>query len=279
MKAWLNGELVDDAAALVPITDKGFLVGDGVFETLRAYEGAAFALREHVERLAHSAGVMGIELPALAELEAAVEATVAANELSEARVRVTVTSGDGPAGLGRGEGRPTALVTATPLPDWPATARAVISPWPRNERSVLAGVKTTSNAENIVKLAHARREGADEAISVNLAGNLCEGTSSNVFIVRGTHVSTPSLDAGCLAGITRDHVLALDAVAPLEIAEENVSASELRDADELFLTSSTRELQPLVKLDGHAIGDGEPGPITRRLAAAFSEMVREKLRG
>ena len=217
MKAWLNGELVDAATATVGIGDKGFLVGDGVFETMRAYEGVAFALDDHIERLDHSAQAMRLAMPAQGELADAVVATIAANELADARVRITVTSGSGPAGLGRESSQATTLVTATPLASWPETATAVISPWPRNERSVLAGVKTTSNAENVVKLAHAQEQGADEAISINLAGNVCEGSSSNVFVVADGRVATPSLESGCLAGITRERLIAVAAEQGIEI--------------------------------------------------------------
>jgi branched-chain amino acid aminotransferase len=274
MKVFLNGELLASDAARVPVSDRGFLVGDGVFETLRAYRGIAFALEQHLERLAHSARVMEVELPDLRDLASAVERTIAGNALSDARVRITVTSGSGPAGLARDSGFPTVLVTAVPLPSWPEVARVVISPWPRNERSVLADIKTTSNAENVAKLVHARGKGADEAISLNLAGNVCEGTSSNVFAVVRGRVATPPLAAGCLAGITRDRLIALGDDAGAEIAERDISLEELRASDELFLTSSTREVQPVVALDDEPIGAGAPGPVTRRLAAAFSEMVR-----
>lgn len=277
MKVWLDGELVEIEDARVPVSDRGLLVGDGVFETMRAYGGVTFALDEHIERLDRSAQVMRLALPPHSELAAAVRSVIEANSLDDARVRITVTAGSGPAGLAREETAPTALVTATPLASWPPTASAVVSPWPRNERSVLAGVKTTSNAENVAKLAHAHEQGADEALSINLAGNLCEGASSNVFVVHGGQVATPPLSAGCLAGITRERLLEVARERGIEIAEQEISAAALSTADEIFLTSSTRELQAVGKLDGKDVGDGQPGPTFVILAAAFSKMVRREL--
>ncbi len=274
MKVWLNGELVDADSALISVDDKGLLVGDGVFETMRAYAGTTFALAEHLERLERSADVLVIALPEPDELKRAVEAVLDANNLQEARVRVTVTSGLGPAGLSRGDGSPTTLVTASALATRPPTVKAILSSWPCNEHSVLAGVKTTSNAENVAKIAHAQAQGVDEAISLNLAGNLCEGTTSNVFVVRGEGVSTPPVSAGCLAGITRDHLIALAPGCGFEIVERDIPETDLRGADEIFLSSSTRELTPLVELDGNPIGNGRVGPVTARLAEAFSAMIR-----
>jgi branched-chain amino acid aminotransferase len=276
MKAWLAGELVDASDAVVPITDKGLLLGDGVFETLRTYDGKAFALDEHLARLEHSASVLGIGLPSMAVMKRAVEQVLDANSLADARVRVTVTAGAGPVGLARGAAEsPTTIVTATPLREVPQTARAIVSPWPRNERSVLTGVKSTSNAENVVKLAHARAQGVDEAISLNLAGNVCEGTSSNVFVVHADRVATPPLSAGCLAGITRGHVIDLAASAGAAIEERDISLDDLRTADELFLTSSTREVQPLVELDGQPVAGGGAGRTTLELADRYSAMTNE----
>jgi branched-chain amino acid aminotransferase len=141
----------------------------------------------------------------------------------------------------------------------------------RDESSPLAGVKTISLAESVVALSEARAGGADEALLLNLAGDVCEATTANVFAVRDGVPVTPPLESGCLAGITRDHVLALGGT------ERALSPEDLREADEAFLTSSTREVQPLVAIDGRPVGDGRPGPATRRLADAYSEMVAARL--
>jgi branched-chain amino acid aminotransferase len=270
LKVWLDGRLLDEEAARVPVFDHGFLVGDGVFETLRVYRGRPFALGEHLSRLRESAAAMRIPMPAT-DLAQATDDVLRANELTEARMRITLTSGPGPPGLARGNGTPTLLVVALPVVPWPPTSTAIVSRLRRDEHSPLAGVKTVSLAESVVALAGARDAGADEALLLNVAGNLCEATTANVFLVRDGTAMTPPPDAGCLAGITRAHVLALGAV------ERTLSPEDLVQADEAFLTSSTREVQPLVAIDGRPVGNGEPGAVTQRIAAAYSAMVTARL--
>jgi branched-chain amino acid aminotransferase len=277
LKVWLDGRLLDEEAARLSIWDHGFLVGDGVFETLRVYGGQPFALAEHLERLSESAVEMRIPPPVAEELEAAAREVLEANDLGEARLRITVTSGTGPAGLARGSARPTVLVVALPVTPWPPASTAVISQVRRNAESPLAGVKTTSLAESVIAFAEARDSGADEALLLNTAGDLCEATTANVFVVRGGVVQTPSLESGCLAGITRDHVLRLCIDNGIEAHERRLPAALLAEADEAFLTSSTREVQPLVAVDGRSIGAGEPGLLTRGLAAAYAAMVAARL--
>ena len=271
MKVWLNGALVEEDEARISPSDHGLLVGDGVFETLRWYDGVPFDLSEHLRRLAAGCRTLGVTPAAGPELEAAAHAVVDANGLRDARMRITVTSGSGPAGLVRGTGPPTVLVVALPLTPWPPTSTAVISDVRRDERSPLAGVKTVSLADSAHALAHARAAGADEALLLNGAGELCEATTANVFLVHDGVAATPPIAAGCLAGITREHVLTLGAV------ERALSPADLASAQEVFLTSSTREVQPLVAVDGRPVGDGEPGPVTARLAEAYSTLVRETL--
>ena len=266
MKVWLNGRLVDDHAACISPSDRGFLLGDGVFETLRSYSGRLPTLRAHLERLGTGAGVLGIALPPLAELEQGATDLLAASGLDDARMRITVTSGTGPPGLARGEARPTVLITAAPLREPSGTATAVVPPWVHDERRPLAGVKTISRAESVIALAYARERGADEALFLNTAGNLCEATTANVFAVRDGLIATPPLSAGCLAGITREQVLRLCRALDLDAEERDLPAGVLQSADELFLTSSTRGVQALVAVDMAPIGNGEPGPLTRRLA-------------
>ena len=271
MKIWLNGALAEERDACIAPADHGFLVGDGVFETLRWYDGRPFALDEHLARLEDGCRITGIPMPARAELDRAAHAVVEANGLRDARMRITVTSGPGPAGLLRGDGPPTVLVVAVALTPWPPTATAVTSSLRRDERSPLAGVKTVSLAESAIALAKARAAGADEALMLNRNGDLCEATTANVFLVHGGAAATPPLEAGCLAGITREHVLQLGAV------ERPLSGADVETAEEAFLTSSTREVQPLVNVDGRVIGDGRAGPVTARIAEDYSRLVREAL--
>jgi branched-chain amino acid aminotransferase len=272
VKIWLNGSLADEEAARVSPSDHGLLVGDGVFETLRCYGGVPFGLEDHLGRLEAGARALQLEPPARKELEQAARAVIEANELTDARMRITLTSGAGPPGLLRADGAPTVLVSAQTLTAWPPTATAIVSRWARDHDDPLAGVKTISLVGSVMALREARARGAAEGILLNRRGEVCEATTANVFVVREGRVETPSLSSGCLAGITRERVLRLSGGA-----EVDLPSTALHDADELFLTSSTREVQPLVELDGRPVGTGEPGDVTRRLAEAYSEMVLAEL--
>jgi branched-chain amino acid aminotransferase len=149
-----------------------------------------------------------------------------------------------------------------------------VAPWAHDEHSPLAGVKTTSRADTVLAMVHARENGADEALFFNQAGNLCEATTANVFAVRDGTVTTPPLSAGCLPGITREQVLRLCKELHIQALEGDLARAELELVDEMFLTSSTREIQPLVAIDGRAIGNGSAGPVTARLKEALSERMR-----
>ena len=273
MKVWLNGALAEEGEALIAPSDHGFLVGDGVFETLRWYEGRPFALGEHLSRLADGCRTLGLAPPDRTLLDEAAHAVVAANGLRDARMRITVTSGPGPPGLARGPGELTVLVVAMPLVSWPSTSTAMVSRMRRDERSLLAGVKSVSLAESVAALAEARAAGADEALVLNSKGDLCEATTANVFLVHDGTAATPPLESGCLAGITREHVLELGAV------ERPLRRADIATAQEAFLTSSTREVQPLVAVDGSPIGNGRRGPVTTRFAEGYSRLVIDALSG
>ncbi len=273
---WLNGSLVDPSDASVPVFDHGLTVGDGVFETLRTEGGVPFAMGRHLARLRRSLVGLGLELDRTDdELRDAMRA-VAAAVGGPAKVRLTVTGGPGPLGSGRDPGALTVYVAGDRLEPWPATGAAVTVPWRRNEHSAVAGLKTTSYAENVVALGHARELGASEAIFANTAGDLCEGTGSNVFVVHDGIVRTPPLSSGCLAGVTRE--LLVEHVAALgghRIVEEPVSMAQLASADEVFLTSSTRDVQGLHRIDDRELA--APGPLTERAAVAFAALVARDL--
>jgi branched-chain amino acid aminotransferase len=273
VRIWLNGALAEEGEACISPADHGLLVGDGVFETLRWYAGRPFAIDEHLARLEGGCRTMGIAPPARADLGAAAHAVVEANGLGDARMRITVTSGAGPPGLVRGSGPPTVLVVALPLQPWPPTSTAVTSRLRRDEHNPLAGVKIVSLAEGVIALTEARAAGADEALVLNTQDDLCEATTANVFMVLEGVATTPPVESGCLPGITREHVLALGA------AERPLSLADFAQAEEAFLTSSTREVQPLVAVDGRPVGDGKPGPVTRRLAEGYSRLVLDSLSG
>jgi branched-chain amino acid aminotransferase len=264
---WIDGELVDETEARISPFDHGLLTGDGVFETLRIARGRPFAARRHLDRLARSAALVRLPCPEAAEVRAAMEQVVRANDLDEGRLRVTVTSGPGALGSDRAAVHPTVIVAAGPLPAWPPAADVAVAPWPRNERSPLTGVKSTSYGENVVALAYARGRSAGEAVFANLAGLLCEGTGTNVFLGVDGRLVTPPLSTGCLAGVTRALIMEL-----VDVVEEELPLAALAEADEAFLTSSTRDVQPIRAVDGHGLPSC-PGPLTAAAAAAFRALV------
>ncbi len=265
MRAWIDGHLLaDPTAAAVPVTDHGLTVGDGVFEAVKVVDGRPFALGRHLERLRRS--VAGLGLPEVDEavVRRGVAAVLDGHELPLGRLRITVTGGPAPMGSGRGDAGPTVIVVADQMTAWPETTRVVTVPWPRNERGALAGLKTTSYAENVVALARAREAGASEAVFANLAGHLCEGTGSNVFYVVEGELRTPTLASGCLAGVTRALILewygGREVDEPIEVVEQ---------ASEVFLASTTRDVQGVAAWDDRELP--APGPVTREVAALWRE--------
>lgn len=195
-----------------------------------------------------------------------------ANDLSDARIRVTLSSGDGPLGSDRGDSPTTMTVVATQLKPWPPTESVATVPWTRNEHDPLAGIKSVSYAGNVRALALAHAKGAGEAIFANTRAELCEGTGTNVFVVAGNRVQTPPLSSGCLAGVTRALVLEACAAAGIPAEEGALPVSILQTCDEAFLTSSTRDVHPLAKIDGRVM-PMVPGSLTERVAQAFRDYV------
>ena len=263
---WINGELVPEHEARISPFDHGWLVGDAVFETLVIVGGMPFAARRHLERLAFSAEHLGVTLPDADVLREAMISVAAANGLDEGRLRVTVSSGTGPLGSGRGDSPPTATVAATPQTPWPATTAVATMDWTINERSPLAGLKTVSYGANVRALAAAKATGASEAIFANTEGQLCEGTGSNVFLAHEGRLITPSLASGCLAGVTRELVIELTGAI-----EHDVPLAALAAAEEAFLTSTTRDVHPIHAVDSHRL-PAAPGPLTQAAADAFAHL-------
>jgi branched-chain amino acid aminotransferase len=269
VKVWLNGALTELAHAAIRVDDHGLTVGDGVFETLAVRGGEPFALTRHLVRLRRSADLLGLALPADDELRLAVGELSAAESGGLAgrsgRLRITLTGGPGPFGSDRGSATPTVLVTLTPAPPWPPTADVVVVPWTRNENAPTTGAKTTSYADNVVALGYAHARGGAEAVFGNTRGELCEGTGSNVFLGIGGRLVTPPLASGCLAGITRELLLEWTGAV-----EEALPLAALAEADEAFLASSTRDVQPIAAVDGRRLA-AVPGPLTTAAAAVFAE--------
>ncbi|MCW2786918.1 MAG: 4-amino-4-deoxychorismate lyase [Marmoricola sp.] len=267
MRAWLNGVLLSDPEmARIRVDDHGFTVGDGVFEAVKVVDGKPFALTRHLDRLVHSSAGLGLPQPDSAEVRTAIAAVLDGEALPLGRLRITWTAGPAPLGSGRGGGPPTLVVVAAPMSPAAAATTVVRVPWVRNERSPVAGLKTTSYAENVVALAYAAQRGASEAIFANTVGNLCEGTGSNLCYVVGGEARTPTLASGCLAGVTR--ALVVDWCGVREV-DEPLSVLDL--AEEIFLVSTTRDVQPVSRIDDRDLP--APGPVT--LAAMRAWATRE----
>jgi len=251
MKTWIgdgsSGALLEPASATVSVRDHGFTVGDGVFETVKVTSEGPFALSRHLNRLVESARRVGQVLPDTEHVRDVCTRVVAVNSAETgalARLRITWTSGDAPLGSDRTGGDPTLVVAMMNQPPWPETTTAISIPWARNPRSIIAGAKSTSYAENVVALMRAHDAGASEAILGTTDGRLCEGTGTNVFVVLDGEITTPTLDTGCLAGITRQLVLEWFGVVECDLPLE-----ALQEVDEVFLTSSTRDVHPVIRVD------------------------------
>src|SRR5690606_35490368 len=251
-------------SARVSVLDHGLTVGDGIFETVKAVDGRPFALTRHLDRLTRSARGLGLPDPDLDEVRRACAAVLEANPMPLGRLRLTYTGGHGPLGSDRGDHGTTLVVALGETSRRPDSTAVITVPWTRNERGALTGLKTTSYAENVVALARARERGTSEALFGNTVGRLCEGTGSNVFVVLDGELHTPPLSSGCLAGITR--ALVLEWVGA---KETDLPMDCLQQASEVFLTSSTRDVQAVRRIDGRALAQGR-GAVTRRALRIFA---------
>jgi branched-chain amino acid aminotransferase len=282
---WVNGELVPTAAAKVSVLDHGFTVADGVFETLLVNDGQIFALDRHLARLTKSAIGLGLAVPDLTLITEGISQVLSANQKVEfGRVRITVTSGVGPLGSDRISSDPTMVISLAEQPEWPVSTAILLVPWTRNENSPLAGLKTTSYAENVYALAAAKRHGFSEAVFCDTSGRLCEGTGSNIFLIKNEQIITPSESSGLLRGVTRDLVIELARESGFDVVERDVDPMELRSADEIFITSSTRDVHPVTELANLDATDAvvdrrslEFGLITQQLGKMFLTHRTENL--
>ena len=269
---WIDGRLLQPDLPHLRADDHGVLVGDGVFETLlvlRRGKGlAAFAVRRHLERLRRSARILRFECPySDDELRAAIAQCLDVAP-GAGVVRITATSGGGPLGSGRSESRGSTIVIAgNRPPDYPPGTAVAIMSFPRNERGAMAGVKTTSYAENVLALDMARERGASEAIFADTRGRVSEGTGSNIFWSDGERLHTPPLDTGCLAGVTRALLL-----EQLDIAETHLPVKDLPEVSEAFLASSTRIVQSIARIDGTELPVVD-GPLTAAAAKATADLI------
>lgn len=269
MRAWVGtqdqGGLIAADQPAISVLDHGFTVADGVFETLKVLDGVPFALTRHLNRLRRSTQAMALPAPDDEWVRGAIHAVLGGNPTAGLhRLRVTYTAGIGPLGSDRGHAAPTLAVALSSAVPWPPTTTVATVPWVRNERSALSGVKSTSYAENVLALRLAHQQGASEALFADTRGRLSEGTGSNVFVVLGGELLTPTLGSGCLAGITRELVLEW-----ARATEQDLPMDVLQEAEEVFLTSSTRDVHPVSRIDQRDLG--APGPVTAEVSATFRE--------
>ncbi len=279
---YLNGTLLPRGQAVISPFDHGFLYGYGLFETMRAYSGYIFRLRHHLERLTRSADLLSLPTYNL-DLEKACYDTLTSNNLDDARIRLTVSIGEGESAPDPPQHpRPTVLISAsayTPPP--PETYingfKAIVSSIRLNSQSPLSRLKSANYLNNLLARKEARAAGANEALLLNERGFLCEGSTSNVFLVKGRTVVTPNEESGCLPGVTRQAAIELASQIGLSVVQREVQPEELLQADEVFITNSLLELMPLSEVDDKNIGGKSKnigkGEVTGKLMIAYRELV------
>jgi branched-chain amino acid aminotransferase len=284
---YVNGAIAPANEAAVPVYDHGFLYGEGVYETLRTYNRVPFLFEAHARRLRASASYLHLPVPFDdATLAKRVEDTMAAaGEMDEAYIRVLLT---------RGVGELTYDIAATPAPSLVIIVKPLEEPPPRifengirvslvsilrnHPGSVNPIIKSNNLLNNAMAMQEAHRRGGEEALMCNYRGELSECSQSNVFLVRGRTALTPTSDAGLLEGLTRAFLFEVGREAGVELREETLYPADLESADEVFITSTTRELSPVVRVDDRVIGSGRPGPVFQALLAAYRKRARELTR-
>ena len=276
---YLNGSLIPRSEASISALDYGFLYGYGLFETMRAYEGQVFRLDKHITRLTRSAEVLGLPMGEL-NLKEAVMDTIQANQLGDARIRITISIGEG--GMvpdPRLCNKPTVLIVAANYQPYPEEVyekgfRAIFSSIRRNSGSPLSRLKSANYLENLLARQEARAAGVNEAICLNEKGLVAEASMSNIFIVTNGILKTPGQESGILPGITRETILELASPLGINTVEDDVRLDQLYHAEEAFLTNSLMEVMPLIEVEGKFVGYGSPGPVTKRLTAAYRKLVK-----
>ena len=282
MWIYLQDKFVAKEDAKVSVFDYGFLYGDGIFETFRAYSGKIFRLSDHLDRLAAAASRLALSLPPAAVIENLLYETLQRNRLDDALLRLTVSRGEGLPGLDPDPcPAPTLVISARAFGGCPASyylhgISSVIVQIPRQAAAADPSLKSISFLNNILGKLEAKKRGAFEGLFLNSEGYLSEGTVSNLFMIQEGKLKTPSAVSGILKGITRGVVLELADRMKIEAEEGLYRAEDLFAAEEGFLTNTGWELMPVVMVNEKKIGSGRPGPITQQLHQAFREAVRER---
>jgi branched-chain amino acid aminotransferase len=276
-RAFLNGRLVPVDEATVSISDAGFLHGASAFTTMRAHHGVVFRLGRHLSRLLETMDLLGLRTDATADgLARAAQTVLTANALTEARVRITLTSGS------VGADRPTALITADPLPEYPPEwyekgVSVVVSSFRQAGGDPTYGYKTGCYLPRVLARQEAAAKGAEEALWYTVDNRLAEACFCNVFLVRGGQVYTPPRDTPVLPGVVREVVREFCAQLGLKHHDDQaLTVREMLRAEEMFLTSSCTGIRPVVRVERHAVADEKPGPVTRRLMSAYRDLLEHE---
>jgi len=278
MMIYLNGNILPEAEAKISPADRGLLLGDGIFETMRAYGGRIFRLEAHLDRLTSGAKYLQIPIDvSSAALSQALTATLKANQLSQsdATLRLTLTRGASSRGLGLPSNpKPTMLISAAPLhkTHFPP-AKALITSIRRNQQSPLAKIKSLNFLDNILARQEATSQGFDEALLLNTEGQLAEASAANLFVFINDSVLTPPIHDGALPGVTRAVIFEIAKLLAIPIKESSLVRDDFAQADEAFLTNSIIEIQPLIQVDQQIIGSGGIGPITERILKAYRQLI------
>jgi branched-chain amino acid aminotransferase len=279
---YINGSFFPPEDARISVYDHGLLYGDGVFEGMRIYHGTVFRLREHLIRLWESARAIALDIPIdMDQMTSDVEETVRRNRLSDGYIRLIVTRGAGALGLDPHKcSDPQVIIIADTITLYPQSfydngLDLVTASTIRNHPAALSPrIKSLNYLNNIMAKVEGLKAGCVEALMLNHKGEVAECTGDNIFIVKRGELITPPIDAGILEGITRNAVLELAEHLNIPVREQSITRHDVFVADECFLTGSAAEVIPAVKLDDRPIGDGKPGPVTKRLIDAFHEWVR-----
>ena len=285
LKVWINRRFVGIDDAKISAFDRGFLYGDGIFETMRSYAGKVFRLDEHLDRLFASLKIVRIKLPYKKRyLERIIYKSLAINDLKSAYIRLTITRGEGRFGINyRDKFTPNLVMVAKEFGDYPGwmykkgISAAVVS-LRQNEYSPTTKIKSLNFLNYILARLEAKAKGFDEAILTNTKGAVAEGATSNIFLIKNRRLATPSLKSGIVPGVTRAVIIGIAKSLRLDLKEGQVSYKELLNSDEVFLTNSLAEVLPVIRIDSKMIGDGQPGDITKLLHVSYQkEVIRYSL--
>jgi len=278
-KVLLNDKLVDIDKAGISVTDGGFLYGAGLFETMRSYNGVVFSLKDHLDRLFFSAGALSIKTYNRKYITDAIYKVLKANKLTDARLRLTLTAG--PMSESEEKRKPTLLIAATKLQPYPPEyykngVLVVLCPFRQNTAEPTYGHKTTSYFSRMIALKLAHQKRAAEALWFTVDNHLAEGCISNVFLVKDSVIYTPPIETPVLAGVARKTVCQIALKNSIELVEKNLYISDCLDADEIFLTNVIMQIMPISRVEKHTVGDGKPGPMTKRLQKYFDELIKSE---